>query len=118
MLKPVYSKKPSPSRKSAAAKAAAGDFSLLLPERLAVGALIHLGVSLVGAHQDTVQGAVVLGVAVIGALLNGAGDALVGVAVHTHVLLFFWDARLLCADFRKSYTQLHFANFCGMLFIT
>jgi hypothetical protein len=71
-----------------------------------------------GAHLNVLQRAVVLGVTVIGALLNGAGDALVGVGVHLQFLLFFWIAKLLCANFRFSYTRLHFAKFCGMLFIT
>ena len=56
--------------------------SLLLAERLAVGALIHGGVSLVGTHQDLVQGAVVLTLAVVGALGDGTLDTLVGIAVH------------------------------------
>ena len=55
---------------------------LSLAEGLAVGALVHGGVGFVGAHQDPVQGAVVLGVAVICAGLNGAFDALVGMMVH------------------------------------
>ena len=42
-----------------------------------------------GAHQDFVQRAVVLAVAVIGALLHGAFDALVGIAVHGDFLLLF-----------------------------
>ena len=58
-------------------------FSVLLPaEGLAVGALVLGGVGFVGAHQDPVQGAVVLVAAVVSALLDGAFDALVGVAVH------------------------------------
>ena len=40
-----------------------------------------------GAHQDPVQGAVVGAVAVVGALGNGALDALVGVAIHRIDLL-------------------------------
>ena len=68
--------------------AAAAD--LLSPEGLAVGALVLGGIGLVGAHQDAVQGAVVLGVAVIGAGLDGAFDALVGMAVHVLFLLFVW----------------------------
>ena len=35
-----------------------------------------------GTHQDAVQGAVVLGVAVVGTGLNGTFDALVGMAIH------------------------------------
>ena len=35
-----------------------------------------------GSHQDLVQGAVIFIVAVIGTLLDGALDALVGIVVH------------------------------------
>ena len=55
---------------------------LLLAEGLAVGTLVHGGIHFMGAHQDAVQRAVVLGIAVIGALLDGAFDALVGMVVH------------------------------------
>jgi hypothetical protein len=58
-----------------------------LAEGLAVGALIHGGVCFVGAYQDAVQGAIVLGVAVISAGLDGALDALVGMMVHLFFLL-------------------------------
>ena len=40
-----------------------------------------------GAHQDAIQRAVVLAVAVISALLNGAFDTLVCVAIHRFFLL-------------------------------
>ena len=56
--------------------------SLLLAEGLTVGALVLGGVRLMGTHQDPVQGAVVLVIAVISTLLNGALDALVGMTVH------------------------------------
>ena len=55
---------------------------LLLPEGHAVGALIHGGVAFVGAHQDPVQRTEILVLAVISALMDGALDALVGIAVH------------------------------------
>ena len=55
----------------------------LFTERLAVGALIDSGILLVGAHEDPVQRAVVLGVAMMSALLDSAFNALVGVAVHS-----------------------------------
>ena len=61
---------------------------LLHPEGLAVGALVLSGVSLVGAHQDTIQGAVVAVGAVVSALLNGAFDALVSLTIHCQFLLF------------------------------
>ena len=61
--------------------------SLLLAEGLAVSALICGGVHLVGAHQDFVQGTVVLVAAVMGALLDSTLDALVCVTVHHKSLL-------------------------------
>ena len=70
-----------------AADAATG--KLLLAEGLAVGALIHSGILLVGAHHDAVQRTVVFGVAVVSALLYGAFDALVCFAVHCYFLLLF-----------------------------
>ena len=56
---------------------------LLLAEGHTVGALVHGGIGLVGAHGDPVQGAVVCILAVVSALLNGAFDALVGMTAHT-----------------------------------
>ena len=50
-------------------------------------------------NQDLVQGAVVCAVAVVGALGNGALDALVYIAVHFLFLLYIWDRysmRSLC----------------------
>ena len=61
----------------------------LLAEGLAVGALVHGGILLMGAHQDFVQRAVVLGIAVVSAGCDGAFDALVGIAVHLSYLLLF-----------------------------
>ena len=76
------------SRKTAAASAAAAvSWSLLLAERLAVGALVIRGIHLVGANQDFVQRAVVLMAAVMGALLDGTFDTLVCVTVHKKSLL-------------------------------
>ena len=40
-----------------------------------------------GAHQDLVQGAVVLTLAVVGALGDGTLDGLVCIAVHRYILL-------------------------------
>ena len=62
-------------------------FRLLLPEGLAVGALVHGRILLMGADQDLIQGAVVLSLAMMGALLNGALDALVCMTVHLIFLL-------------------------------
>ena len=74
---------------------------LLFPEGLAVGALIHGGIGLVGTDQNPIQGAVVLGVAVVCALGDGAFDAFVGIAVHFALppLFGFGDSM---AGFRKS----------------
>ena len=58
-------------------------------EGLAVGALIHHGIALMSADHDAIQGAVVLSVAVMSTGLDGAFDALVCMAVHTHFLLYF-----------------------------
>jgi len=60
---------------------------LLLAEGLAVGALVCGGVDFVGTHQDLIQRAVVLVTAVMGALLDGALDALVCMTVHSKSLL-------------------------------
>ena len=81
-------------------KYSAADESLLLAEGLAVGALIHGGICLMGAHHDLVQRAVVLGVAVVSAGPDGAFDALVCVAVHVMFLLLL-DSRLVCPGKRK-----------------
>ena len=54
----------------------------LLLEGLAVCALVHCGIGFVGAHQDPVQGAVVLAGAVVGAFADGTLNALVCMAVH------------------------------------
>ena len=58
-------------------------------EGLAVGALVHGRIGLMGAHQNVVQGAVVLGIAVVSAGLDGTLDALIGLAVHSSFLLCF-----------------------------
>ena len=57
-------------------------YKLFLAEGHAVGALIHSGIHLVGTNQDFVQGTVVLMAAMVGALLDGAFDALVCMTVH------------------------------------
>ena len=74
-------------RKNAAAIAAAS-LKLSLAEGLAVGALVLSGVCFVSTHQNTVQRAVVLGIAMVCAGLNGAFDALIGIVVHVFFLLF------------------------------
>jgi hypothetical protein len=72
-----------------AAAAAAAFMLLSLAEGLAVSALILSRICLVGTHQNTVQRAVVLAVAVVCAGLNGAFDTLVCVVVH-NFSSFFW----------------------------
>ena len=62
----------------------------LLAEGLAVGALVHGGIGLMSTNQDPVQGAVVLIVAVVSALLDGALDALVCIAIHRQTPPLFW----------------------------
>ena len=64
------------------------DFSLLA-EGFAVSALIHGRIGFMGAHQDAVQRAVVLGIAMVCAGLDGAFDALISMAVHVIFLLCF-----------------------------
>ena len=61
-------------QRGCSAKAA---FSLFLSERLAVGALIHGRVGLMGADGDVVQRAVITAAAVVGAILNIAADRVV-----------------------------------------
>ena len=78
-----------------------------LTEGLAVGALVHGGVCFVGAHQDPVQGAVVLGVAVICAGLYGAFDALVGMMIHLSSS-FLFGAKVVWADFGFPYIPVAF----------
>ena len=60
---------------------------LLLAEGLAVGALILGRIGLMGTHQNPVQRAVVLAVAVVSALLDGTLNTFVGIAVHDFILL-------------------------------
>ena len=77
---------------------------LLSAEGLAVGALVHSGVGLVGTDQDLVQSAVVLVLAVVCALLNGALDALIGIAVHhNHFLLLFWFGSSIALQTKNSH---------------
>ena len=63
-----------------AAAAASRGGALLLPEGHAVGALFLGGIALVGAYQNALQSAVIAGAGMVGALVDGAFDALVGVA--------------------------------------
>ena len=61
---------------------------LLLSKGLTVSARVHGRVTLVGADQNTIQSAEVGAAAVVSALLNGAFNALVGLTIHCHFLLF------------------------------
>ena len=79
----------------------------------AVGALIHGGVALVGAHQDPIQGAVVLAAAVVAALMHGALDGLIGMTIHK-VSLLFSDSRLFCSGGGILCALIFLAN-CDML---
>ena len=71
---------------TATANAVAAERSFL-SKGLAVGALIHSGIALMGAHQNPVQGAVVCFITVMSALLYGAFNALVCVTIHCFLLL-------------------------------
>ena len=67
-------------------------YPLSLAEGLAVSALVHGRICLVGTHQDLIQGAVVLAVAVVSTVFDGAFDALVCVTIHIVFLLLFGTA--------------------------
>jgi hypothetical protein len=96
----------------------AAAWDLLCPEGLAVGALVLGGVCFMGAHQDAVQGAVVLGIAVVSAGLDGAFNALVGMTVHRKPS-FLFDTALVWTKpgnpFRKNLLILHFFAVCAMI---
>ena len=77
-----------------------------------------------GAHQDLIQRAVVLGVAVVSAGGDGAFDALVGIAVHLDYLLLFGFAVSMAGEteimrcFKKDASWIDFFpvsmyNICG-----
>ena len=66
---------------------AAARKSLSLAEGLTVGALVLGGVSFMGAHQNPVQRAVVLTVAMVCAGLNSTLDTLVCIVIHYEILL-------------------------------
>lgn len=72
-----------------ASLAAEGSKSCLLSqERLAVGALVHSRIGLMGAYEDLVQRAVVAITAVMTALGNGAGNGLIGM-ISVHIVSSF-----------------------------
>ena len=75
---------------------------LLLAEGLAVGTLIHSGVSLVGTHQNTIQGAEVCILAVVCALCNSTLNALVSMTIH-RVVPPFPVIVVACPNVQKTY---------------
>lgn len=60
-----------------------------LAEGHAVGALVHGGVTLMGADMDLVQRTVIFCIAVVGAGDDGTFDALVSMTIHDDFLLKF-----------------------------
>ena len=94
-----------PEKENAAAVAAAFLF-LSLAEGLAVGALVLGGICFVGTHQNAVQRAIVLTVAMVGTLLNGTLNTLVCIAVHNFLLLLL-DSNLVWL----SKTEQHMGKF-------
>ena len=105
-------------KESAAAIAAALE-SLLLTEGLAVGALILRGIAFMGAHQNAVQRAVVLAVAVVCTLLNGAFDTLVCIVIHNSFLLLLDSALVWLSKHKRNIAKfpfsLHFLRRHGMI---
>ena len=75
---PVYVGIPAPLRTPVRNDSA----SSLLAEGLAVSALIHGGICLMGAYQDPLQRAKVGILAVMGALLDSTLNALVCMTIH------------------------------------
>lgn len=72
-----------------------------------------------GAHKDAVQGAVVLGTAVMDALVHRALNALIGVTVHAEFLLLLVSF-LVCLGKMNLYPvdsqkPLHFSEVYGNL---
>ena len=88
---------------------------LLLAEGLAVSALVHSGICFVDTNQDTLQRAVVGIITVVGALMNGAFDALVCMAAHKQFLLLI-GLRCYCAQKSKNpFMRLQFTQNCDMV---
>lgn len=58
---------------------------LLLFKAHAVGALIHSGIGLMGAHMDLAERTVVLIGAVMGALIDRTGNGLVCITATAHI---------------------------------
>lgn len=62
--------------------------ALLFGKRLTVRALIHGGVAFMGTDLDFVQRTVILRFAVMLTRSNGAGNALIGFAIHNESSLY------------------------------
>ena len=73
---------------------------LLLAEGLAVSALVHSRIGLVGTYHNTLQGAVVCILAMMGALSDSTLDTLVSMAAHIPFLLLL-DSAIVCATADK-----------------
>ena len=80
--------KQKPQKTYRTAKTVRYAFCLLLAEGLAVRTLVSGRVSLMGAHQDSIQRAEILALAMIGALLNNTLNTLVCFTSHSCDLLF------------------------------
>ena len=78
---------------------------LLLAEGLAVGALVRSGIGLVGTHQNAIQRAVIRFLAMMLALLNSTLNALVGMTIHSVILLLLVMG-LGCPTCRKTYISI------------
>ncbi len=68
---------------------------LLLAEGLAVGALVHSRIGLVGTYQDPLQGAVVGIFTMVGTLGNSTLNTLICMAAHSQFLLLS-DSAIVC----------------------
>ena len=80
--------------------------SSLLAEGLAVGALIHSGIGLMGADQDPLQGAVIGILAVMCTLLNSTLNRLVCMAIHSLYPPFYRDG----IRFSQNSKNIHFIS--------
>ena len=70
--------------------------ALLLAEGHAVSALVLGGICLMGTNHDPVQGAIVLVLAMVGALADSAFDGFVGMAVHKKASFDFGFGSSMC----------------------
>ena len=84
---------------------AAGLFYL---ERFAVDAFCYSGVGFMGSYLDFVQGAVILGAAVMFALLNGTFDGMVNSAAIVLHGYFLLKPQYFCSENALADSLLHF----------